>query len=569
MGSIAEPVAPSESPNREMAVSPSRRVPAASGKRVTASAWTALAAAGIGVGIYLRATQLPIQILIDDEWHAIHKLLQSDAKGILTSFGVADYSIPLTLYYRFVALHGGLSEWAMHVPLLVAGIALLVVAPLMLRREAEPPVRAVWVALLAISPLLVYLSRTARPYALTCLLAFVAVIAFRRWWLGTSRATTWACVYVVATFLAGWLHLIALPFTLLPFGYAAIATLAAPAAHDRMRVMLRLLRLGAITVLPLLAALLPPLFASAGQLAEKAGNDRATIESLYRSALMLFGTGSPWVLAAACLLLVVGVRRAMRRDRGFVAYIVFISIGLALAVAAARPAWVQHPLVFARYMLPALPFALLFVAEGAVTCAAAFARPSMQAAAIAIAMLALFCTGPIPRYLYYPNQFVDHARFQFDYDDAHNPYVRKIPQGPIPAFYRTLAQRQPASLTLIEAPWRLESNFIPFPWYQAVHRQFVMIGLVTPVCGERDFGEYPATEARLRFRYFAHLSEILRGRTYGADYLVMHVKPWTIPPDAPVAWPNVASCLPAVEAKLGAPVFRDDAIVVFDLKGRR
>ena len=569
MGSIAEPVATSESPSGEMPVSRSDAVRAGPGKRVRASAWTVLAAVGLGVGIYLRATQLPTQILLDDEWHAIHKLLQSNAKGILTGFGVADYSIPLTLYYRFIALHGGLSEWAMHVPLLVAGIALLVVAPLLLRREAEPPVRAVWVGLLAISPLLVYLSRTARPYALTCLLAFVAVVAFRRWWLPTSRSKTWACIYVVATFLAGWLHLITLPFTLLPFAYAAIATLASPGRRERSRAMVRLLRLGAITALPLLAALLPPLLASAGQLAEKTGNDRVTIESAYRTALMLAGTGFPWVLAGACLLLVVGMRHAIRRDRGFVGYVAFISIGLAVAVAAARPAWVQHPLVFARYMLPALPFALLFMAEGAVACASAFARPAAQAGAISIAMVVVFWTGPIPRYLYYPNQFIGHARFQFDYDDAHNPYVQQIPKDPIPAFYSALAQRRPASLTLIEAPWRLESNFIPFPWYQAVHRQLVMIGLVTPVCGERDFGEYPATETRLRFRYFAHLSEILRGRTYGADYLVMHVRPWTIPPDAPVEWPDVASCLPAVEAKLGAPVFRDDAIVVFDLRRRR
>jgi len=68
-----------------------------------------LAAASIGAGIYLRATQLSTQILLDDEWHAIHKLLHSDVKGIVTSFGVADYSIPLTLYYRFLALHGGLT----------------------------------------------------------------------------------------------------------------------------------------------------------------------------------------------------------------------------------------------------------------------------------------------------------------------------------------------------------------------------------------------------------------------------------------------------------------------------
>ena len=532
-------------------------------------AWTLLAASGIVAGVYLRTTQLPTQVLLDDEWHAIHALLRSNAKAILTSFGVADHSIPLTLYYRFLALHGGLSEWAMHLPLVVAGIALLAIAPLLLRRETTPAVLATWMALLAISPLLVYLSRTARPYALTCLLAFVAVIAFRRWWREAPHAYAWAGVYVVGVALAGWLHLVTLPFTLLPFAYAAIASFVALPPPARGCARLRLVRLAAVTALPLLAALLPPMIGSAGQLAEKAGADRATLESIYRSALMMLGVASPWVLACGAALLGLGGFRFARRDRDFVAYALVLSIGLAAAIIAARPAWIQHPLVFARYMLPALPFALLFVAEGAVAVTAPIGRAPVHAAAIALGAILLFRAGPIPGYLYFPNQFIGHARFQFDYDDAHNPYVTQIPRDPIPAFYRALAQHPPGSLTLIEAPWRLESNFIPFPWYQAVHRQFVRIGLVTPVCGVRDFGEYPATGTGLRFRNFVHLSDVLRGKTDGADYLVMHVTPWKTPPDATVDWPDVASCLPEIEARLGAPVYRDAAIVVFDLKTRR
>jgi hypothetical protein len=88
------------------------------------------------------------------------------------------------------------------------------------------------------------------------------------------------------------------------------------------------------------------------------------------------------------------------------------------------------------------------------------------------------------------------------------------------------------------------------------------------VCGVRDFGEYPATVKALRFREFVHLSEMLAGKTYGADYLVMHLKAWKTPPDAEVEWPDVAACLPAIEARFGAPVYRDEQIVAFALKGR-
>ena len=86
------------------------------------------------------------------------------------------------------------------------------------------------------------------------------------------------------------------------------------------------------------------------------------------------------------------------------------------------------------------------------------------------------------------------------------------------------------------------------------------------MCGVRDFGEYPDTATGLRFRYFVHLSQILAGNSYGADYLVMHLTPWKTPPDAVVEWPDVAACLPKIAARLGAPIYRDDTIVVFDLK---
>ncbi|HET9751295.1 MAG TPA: hypothetical protein VFS06_18530 [Casimicrobiaceae bacterium] len=523
-------------------------------------AWWALLAGAVAVGSYLRATQLPSQILVDDEWHAVHALLRFDARTIATNFGTADYSIPLTLYDRFLALHGGLSEWQMHVPALAAGIALLVVAPWLLRDLVRLPSAAVWTALLALSPLLVYLSRTARPYALTCVLACVAVVAFRRAYR-EPRHARYAVLYAVTTFLAGWLHLVTLAFTLMPFAWYGVRAL-----HARDRAALRrLVVLGFATLVPLILALAPPLWNASAQLAEKSGTDTVSVESVYRTALMMAGTASPFGLAVAIVLAAFGVRGMRARDADFVGYVLTLIGGSAVAIALARPAWIHHPGVYARYMLPALPFALLFVAEGTIV-ALARVRPRWLATSVAAAgVAAVFATGPIPGWLYRPNQFIGHARFQFDYDPAHNPYVLEIPKEPIPAFYRELAARPPASLTLIEAPWRLESNFDPFPWYQQVHRQYVKIGLVTPICGVRDFGEYPPDETRLRFRWFVHVARVLQGETFGARYLVMHRSAWKTPPDASIEWPDVDACLPRIEARLGAPVYRDDRIVVFDL----
>jgi hypothetical protein len=535
--------------------------------RPAAPAWSILLALGVVAGVWLRWYQLAIQVLVDDEWHAVHKVLHSDAPGIATTFGFADHSIPLTLYYRLLALHGGLTEWVMHLPMLLTGAALLIVAPWSLRRETAPLARAIWAILLAISPLLVYHSRTARPYAITCLLVFIAVIAFRRWWLRDGSPPIWASSYVVATFLAGWLHPITLSFTLLPFAYYGVRGLfGAPAHATRLSAVSRLLALGIVTALPLAAALVPPLLNDWVRFSAKAGSDAVTPESLYRTALMLFGIAQPLLLTVLGAATAFGAYRLSRREGELVAYLGTVMVVSAVAIAAARPQWIHHPGVLARYTLPALPFLLLFLAEGLAGCVEWLGRTQWQIAATIAAAALLWWAGPMPDYLYSPNQFMGHLRFQYDYDPAHNPYVLEIPRDPIPAFYRQLAQTPPRTLTLIEAPWRLESNFNPHPWYQQIHRQYVKIGLVTPVCGRRDFGEYPATVRALRFHQFAHLSEILAGKTYGADYLVMHLAAWKTPPDAEVEWPDVQACLPAIENKLGTPVYRDPQIVVFALK---
>jgi hypothetical protein len=534
--------------------------------RTTAWTWTIVAALAIGAGAWLRWFELGIQVLVDDEWHALHKVIHSDAYGIATSFGFADHSIPLTLYYRFLALHGGLTEWVMHLPMLIAGVALLFVAASSLRRETSVATRATWVALLAISPLLVYHSKTARPYALTSLFTFIAILAFRRWWRG-EQPVACAAIYAIATVLAGWLHPITLPFTLLPFiHYGARALLQPELDAGRGRAIARLLLLGGVTAALLAAVLVPPLVNDWSRFSAKAGTDTVTPESVYRTLLMLFGTPQAPLAAVMLALTALGIVRLWRRERELVGYLATVLLGGAIAIALARPQWIHHAGVYARYLIPALPFVLLFAAEGFVAGIEPLRLPALQAGALFAGAALLWWAGPMPDYFYRPNQFMGHLRFQYDYDRAHNPYVQQIPRDPVPEFYRELGRRAPRTLTLIEAPWRLESNFNPHPWYQQIHRQYVKIGLVTPVCGVREFGEYPATVRALRMRELVHLSEILAGKSYGADYLVMHLEAWKTPPDVDVDWPDVAACLAAIEAKLGTPVYHDAQIVVYSLR---
>ena len=525
--------------------------------------WAGVAVLAMVLALWLRAWGLPTQIIIDDEWHAVHKLLRADMLDIVTHLDYADYSIPWTVYLRWLHDHGGVTEWGMHAPSLVAGVLLVAVGPLLARPWASAAVRATWATLLAVSPLLIYFSRTARPYALTALLCTVAIIAFHRWWHDGQRRDNWAALYVCATFLAGYLHLTTLAFTLLPFLFFGVA------AWRGARATLRpLILLGGVTALPLFLAIAPPVINDWFMFTAKAGVDLPSLASVWRTALMVAGTPHPAVAALLAIAAFAGAMTLWRRDRSLAWYLLVVMGGGTLAIIAARPNWVQHPPVLARYLAPIVPLLLLLVAQGLVAVLGRW--PAMaQFAVVGAVGIGLWATGPLPRVAAAPNQFTGHLRHTFDYDDAHNPYVQLAPPGPVPAFYRDLARLPAGSVTLIEAPWRLESHFNPHVWYQAVHRQRVMIGLVTPVCGTWTFGEYPEGATGLRFEHMAHLSAIVRGETYGADYLVLHMKPWSTPPGEKVDWPDIAACLPVIEAALGAPLLRDQSQVVFRLKASR
>lgn len=533
--------------------------------------WLFLLAVALVIGMFLRAYQLDIQILLDDEWHALNKLLRAtDARDIATHFGLADYSIPLTLYYRFLYLHGGLTDWGMRLPMLLAGVGLLLAAPWLTRAILPLPTRTVWVALMALSPLLIYHTRTARPYAITTLLCFVAIFAFRTWWQRRERRARWAVFYVAATALAGWLHLIALSFALSPFLYYGVFALRACLRTAERPLGLRRLRdlilLGMCVALPLAAALLPPLIGDAASLAAKTGTDSATPESIYRTLLICFGISSPWLLALLLALCATGVRSLWRRERDLVGYLSFVVLVGIAAIVVSKAAWLQHQLNFARYIQPAVPFLLLALAEGIVRALTYVRSGNLQAAGALIALAGIYVAGPIPGYLYNPNQFMTDQYFQFDYDRAYNPYFTVLPQGPIPDFYRQLGEAPPRSLTLIETPWSLETNHDPQPLYQAVHRQYIKIALTTPECGVSDYGNYPDSARGMQLGRFVHLSALLRGETAGADYLVVHLRAWPEPQQPPSGWPDLSLCLPQIEQLFGAPTYRDEDIEVFALK---
>jgi hypothetical protein len=424
--------------------------------------------------------------------------------------------------------------------------------------------------LLAISPSLVYFSRTARPYALVALLGFVAVISFRRWWLDEKQGSwKWAALHVLATALAGWLHLLSLVFTLWPFAYYGARVLRdclrASTRAQGLRVLGRLCLLAFVTVLPLVLLLGPPLFNDARSMAAKAGTHSVTLESLYRGVLMQFGIIDAWLCVVLGVVLIAGVRRLARRDGDLAALLVsMIVIGTAV-IALSRAAWIVHSAVLVRYTVVALPFLLMFVAEGFVGLVERLRMPLLAAGATIAAVAGLYMAGPFPAMLYAPNQFMGHAIFQFDYDARANPYATMLELGPVSPFYRKLATLPPDSVKLIETPASFVSNFTPQPWLQAIHHQRLKFALAAPLCGVGEWDEFPYTATGLRLRSVVQLTDVLDGTTYGADYLVLHMQSWTVPPGIDRQWPDMPACVAKVAARLGEPAYRDEQVVVFAL----
>jgi hypothetical protein len=296
----------------------------------------------------------------------------------------------------------------------------------------------------------------------------------------------------------------------------------------------------------------------------KSGAASVTPESLYGSLLIQFGIADAWLCAALTALFLYGLVRLWRRDRELAALLLSGCIVGGLAICLARPAWINHSGLLVRYAVPVLPFLLLFLADGIAGLCERIGAALAPIAALAC-FAALIAAGPVPSWLYRPNQFMGHARFQFDYTPD-NPYLTMLTLGPVPDFYRELAQRPPGSVTLIEAPRRAESNFMPDPWYQQIHRQNVKYAIAGPVCGAGGWDIVPTLHGA-PFRRLVELDEVLAGAHHGGDYLVMRLVPWTVPKAAPgsIEWPDMAACADKVSTRLGPPVFRDEQIVVFAL----
>ena len=430
-----------------------------------ARAWPWLFAGAVALGAFLRLDQFAAQVLIDDEWHAVHELLRLAPAQMFRDFGHADYSIPLGLLDAFVARGFGLTETAMRIPMLACGLAMLVAFPLYVAPRLGRPTAAIFALLLAISPLLVIYSRMARPYAITLLLAWGAHAAFHSFDAATrGEPRVWVTAgagYAAMAALAAWLHPIVAPFVVAPLLWALVDLRHATPDARRSRFR-RLAGLALATGVPMAVLLVPPLLAHPEALAGKAGIDGPSRDTFAGVWYAWLGTPSTIAVALCCALAAYGARDAWRALPVVRSGVLGIVLTL-LAVSLTGPAWSHNPLTLARYLLPFAPLLLLAAAAGAVKAGgqiAAQGRALRNAAAALVALapaLALASWSPLFDLVRHPNAQTLHLLYHVDFRPERNPFLPYMAKIPLSPFWATLAREPRASLRIAAAPFYFES----------------------------------------------------------------------------------------------------------------
>ena len=506
------------------------------------------------IGSFLRLDHITDQILADDEWHALHAALYLDWLDVVTHFGDADYSIPLALLYKAIRQVSCLSELKMRAPMLTAGLLSLAVFPLAVRRYVGTETATCFSLLLGISPLHIYFSRYARPYAIGLFLAFVSIISFYRWW--TCRRPRDAVLFVCSAVIACYFQLVLLPLVASPFLYAfADSILVQRGAGERPRTT-RVLMLAAGLGLGLASLLGPALVGNWQAVGRKLTGDQVALSTVAGTLRLFFGVRRPLDMVLMGGLAVSGGYLLCRRNRRFASLLIVGGLCQLSAVVLARPEYVRTPIVLARYNLAALPFVLMACAASLselVNHAIAEERAWLREVCKASLCVVLFLRGPILSIYQWPSNWTNHAVYQYEYDPESRWAYSKQMMREVPAFYYQLAALPPGTVRIVEAPWR-------YQWHmngglrasQEIHRQRTMIGFL----GDRP-GEIPPGISGFCFRNGVQVMNIAAVRKAGVRYVVFHRSFEEV---------DIGPAVARYRSTFGPPIYTDQRLLVFDME---
>ena len=517
-------------------------------------------------GVYLRLDQFLLQVLLDDEWHVVHQLLVKGPGELFLTFGHADFSIPLALLYWLESGLFGLSEIGMRWPMLIAGLVTLIVLPIYLRKFFSDKTILVFSALLAMSPMLIIYSRTARPYALTLLLSLMALAAFQKFVEAENPPWKSGLVYALCAISSAWLHLITLPLVVAPF-----LALGLPALLGRnwSRVG-RMFWLGVFTLAGLLALVLPPVLGHPEALSVKLGVQTPNLQTYHGVFYVWLGTSSLSVVFVGLFFALIGAGPLWRALPLIPSLVT--GLGLTLGVILlTQPAWVHNPLTLARYLLPAIPLVLLSLALGVSRASEALVyhpgifRKLASATLLASVFLLMAYYSPLTKILHKPNSNSLHSVYQLDFREEKNLIYQYQRDFPVSPFWHKLALFPKDSLKIAASPFSFETHHWEAARWEQISHQRVMPGYLIGFCAENRLGEVPSGEG-FKFRnvgYLANQGDLI---DRGFD-LVVYQKPFKVQTyqGEKEFGMDTANCESIFRQQFPEPVFEDQWLVAFPL----
>lgn len=406
----------------------------------------------------LRLWNLRDQILGGDEVHAIRAAVNFPLSRILVTYQQTDNCIPLTAIYKLLMGWGvPVTEITLRLPVLLCGLIALLALPAAFQGKASPGAVLVYRWLVAISPALVFYSRIARSYMPMVLFSFGAAMAFEAWW--RTRSGRAGAAYVLLAALAVWFHLGAGPIVAAPFLFAAIDTLAR--RRDLGKDLRDLVLLGLATCAAFALFLVPARESLQALLASKRAAQSVPWSTVLPGLLRLqAGTASGWLAALFWAVALAGLIRLLRSDRRLGLYTLTVAAGHVAGLLILSPVGLASPVILGRYLLPILPFVLLWAA-------AAFGSPGpVPRIAAGLFVLALAFLGPFADPVARRTSFLHHNDFV-----GFHQARRTVTAEAVPGFYRRLRGE-----TVLEAPWNFvwDSNRT-FYLYQEVHGGRVLV----------------------------------------------------------------------------------------------
>lgn len=525
------------------------------GRRSVALIWLAI----VAVGLPLRLAGAIDDVPTLDEYHPLHAVSREGFLKLASTFGLADRSIPVALYLELLTRTSGLNPIGLRLPFLVGGIAGLFALPLLLRSKIGEIGAAALGSLLAISPILVYYSRTVRPYGLAAMALVLAILVHQRWIESGSRR--WLAVQVALVALSVW----ALP-VFAPFAAAAPLRSVFSGAFGRDTRRLRRGLVAGGLAAGASALLLAPALVSDYEALRARASVVPRADLAVASALRVLG--GTYELPIAVLWIAITVIAAIRlRDQPWAADLTTAALLQAAAILAVMPLGVDEGRILARYLLPAALGGLVLTAALGDRLATSRRRLERLAAA-AVALLAVLgaLRGPLVGWLRPgPDNFASdrlYERLEFD---------RRPPTAEsLSANYRRLANLPPGSGTVLEVPFFV---YVPrsIPELQSAHRQPVRLAVTREFCSRRRRTMELPEAGRMGFElpWFVWLGDVAAIRAAGVRFVSFHRELETRVEGLAERhyFYDFERCVTEFERLARAPRVDDGYVVLFDLEG--